>query len=577
MTMTHFSFASRLRIAAVIGFGLAPLSASAQASVSYSSNSNTGFQTFTESEPAQTALNLYNTIYGANLKADALANGNQYAGAGGVEPSYAYNSQYFPSYPDGVWGIGSGFVSTQYTQPTADRLCYDLDPSYPDTTAKGSQIGISYFSSPGNNNVLLYTGSQWWLLEADHHYNLTGTNGDSIINSLTCSSYALPANTLTASSYTVTSAQAAQGVKLTWNDLPARDNIVYPDSNYNHIGYYLSTPNNCTSSGFPLTTTSYQSCDKWATQQTGVGCGAPAAAILAATTRRGCTTSYYCASPSNIVKSNASGTYTVTPTQTTTYTYACTNPNGTTVASATVNVIAPAPTATLTATPSSIQAGGSSKLTWSSTDATSCVGNGFNTSNATSNSSGVSASPSQTTTYSITCTGSGGQMIAYATVAVTNPPITGSCSAVPTTTTTGQTVSWFASASGGTGSYAYSWSGDESLTGTTATVYKQYALTGVKQASVTVTSGGVSQTFPCSNTVTITEPAPLGGTCASTPASGTTATSFTWGVSNLNGSGNYTYLWSGTDGLSGNTASVQKTYSTGGTKAASVTVTDTGP
>ena len=69
------------------------------------------------------------------------------------------------------------------------------------------------------------------------------------------------------------------------------------------------------------------------------------------------------------------------------------------------------PTATLTASPSSITAGQSSTLTYSSTNATSCTGTRFT---ATGTSGSVVVTPSLTTTYSINC---GGKVVS-ATVTV---------------------------------------------------------------------------------------------------------------------------------------------------------------
>jgi Peptidase A4 family len=74
-----------------------------------------------------------------------------------------------------------------------------------------------------------------------------------------------------------------------------------------------------------------------------------------------------------------------------------------------------APTDTLAANPTTITAGQSSTLSWSSTNATSCTGAGF-TASGTSGSAVVS--PIATTTYSLTCTGSGGATTASATVHV---------------------------------------------------------------------------------------------------------------------------------------------------------------
>lgn len=76
----------------------------------------------------------------------------------------------------------------------------------------------------------------------------------------------------------------------------------------------------------------------------------------------------------------------------------------------------PAPTATLTANPTTIAAGGSSTLMWSSTNATSCTGSGFITGGAPSGQQGVS--PAATTTYSVHCNGAS----ASATVTVTAVP-----------------------------------------------------------------------------------------------------------------------------------------------------------
>lgn len=79
-----------------------------------------------------------------------------------------------------------------------------------------------------------------------------------------------------------------------------------------------------------------------------------------------------------------------------------------------------APTASLTASPTSITAGGSSVLTWSSTNAASCTGTGFSTGGATSGS--VSVSPASSASYSLACTGTGGTANASANVTVSAPP-----------------------------------------------------------------------------------------------------------------------------------------------------------
>jgi hypothetical protein len=75
----------------------------------------------------------------------------------------------------------------------------------------------------------------------------------------------------------------------------------------------------------------------------------------------------------------------------------------------------PSPTASLSANPTTITSGGSSTLTWSSTNATSCTGTGFSTGNAISGTTPVS--PAATTTYSVNCSGA----TAQATVTVQQP------------------------------------------------------------------------------------------------------------------------------------------------------------
>ena len=64
-----------------------------------------------------------------------------------------------------------------------------------------------------------------------------------------------------------------------------------------------------------------------------------------------------------------------------------------------------APTLMIGANPGSIASGASSTLSWSSTSATSCSGTGFSPAGV---SGSVSVSPTASTTYTITCTGSGG-------------------------------------------------------------------------------------------------------------------------------------------------------------------------
>ena len=78
----------------------------------------------------------------------------------------------------------------------------------------------------------------------------------------------------------------------------------------------------------------------------------------------------------------------------------------------------PAPIVTLTASPTSINAGQSSTLTWSSTGATSCTASGGTFTGTKALSSSQSVSPTASTTYTLTCTGSGGSTSKSTTVTV---------------------------------------------------------------------------------------------------------------------------------------------------------------
>ena len=89
-----------------------------------------------------------------------------------------------------------------------------------------------------------------------------------------------------------------------------------------------------------------------------------------------------------------------------------------------------APAVSLNASPASITSGGSSRLLWTSTGATSCSAP-WTSSTATSG--GQIVSPSSTTSYTLTCTGSGGSTSENTTVTVSLPPPT--CSTAGTACT----------------------------------------------------------------------------------------------------------------------------------------------
>ncbi len=105
-------------------------------------------------------------------------------------------------------------------------------------------------------------------------------------------------------------------------------------------------------------------------------------------------------------------------------------------------------------------------------------------------------------------------------------PFNVSCSATPSSITSGNSAVWTATASGGTGTYSYSWGGvvgsEHNLSNTTAgtlsTPSITYTLSGstaeTKTATINVTSGGVTQPASCILTVT-----PASASCDINPTS----------------------------------------------------------
>jgi uncharacterized repeat protein (TIGR03803 family) len=186
-----------------------------------------------------------------------------------------------------------------------------------------------------------------------------------------------------------------------------------------------------------------------------------------------------------------SGSVSVAPATTATYAVSCTNGSASASANATVTVTAPAPTASLTANPASITAGQSSTLSWSSTNATSCTGNGFLTGNSVTGS--VSVTPATTTTYIVTCTNGSASASTSATVTVTGTTPTATLTANPASITSGQssTLTWSstnATSCTGTGfSTGNAVSGSVSVTPSTTASYSVNCTNGSTSASASAT------------------------------------------------------------------------------------------
>lgn len=192
----------------------------------------------------------------------------------------------------------------------------------------------------------------------------------------------------------------------------------------------------------------------------------------------------------------------------------------------------------------------------------------------TINTSGLAAGDYSLAVTTTDCRGSN---TATRTFTVPVEALGASCEAAQSSYTTGTQVRWDAIAAGGTGNYTYSWSGTDSLSGTTNPVYKTYATAGTKTANITVTSGSDTKTVSCSVPVTAATPT-VNVSCSASPSPQTNQP-MTWTAYPSGGTGGtYTYSWTGNGSFpSGATTNpVTVTYTGTGVKNANVTVTSGG-
>lgn len=186
-------------------------------------------------------------------------------------------------------------------------------------------------------------------------------------------------------------------------------------------------------------------------------------------------------------------------------------------------------------------------------------------------------------------------------VVVTPPPpvyqaLSATCYPSTAQVNIGNSVQWVAYASGGNGNYAYTWNGTDGFNSNGQAAYMTYYSSGVKTASVTVYSGAQSAIAYCTSAVTVNDPyfvyqqpvvyqqAAVYGAfqnnnsgldigCYADPSTAYVNQPVNWKVEVTRGLAPYRYSWTGTDGLSGDQASIVKYYDTVGTKSAIVTIT----
>ena len=182
----------------------------------------------------------------------------------------------------------------------------------------------------------------------------------------------------------------------------------------------------------------------------------------------------------------------------------------------------------------------------------------------------------------------------------------------PTTTVanTGDVITWRASAFGGNGNYYVTWDGTNGLSGSGSNIDIVYYTSGVKSASVRVTSGGQSVSRNC-NSVKVygsdindnrndrnydydydynrnrdyydynrnrdydyerNYNSQLSVTCSANTSFAPVGTVVSWQAYASGGNGKYSYSWYGSDSINGYNRSLDIFYNSPGIKNASITV-----
>jgi uncharacterized repeat protein (TIGR01451 family) len=158
----------------------------------------------------------------------------------------------------------------------------------------------------------------------------------------------------------------------------------------------------------------------------------------------------------------------------------------------------------------------------------------------------------------------------FCTTPVPDPTLAVSCSGLPNSVNLGSPVTWSATATGGTGSYVYSWVGTDGFSASGISTSKTYSNAGSKVATVRVTSGGQSATNNCSAMVN-TPVSNLVATCLASPSSIQANSQATFTANVSGGTGGYTYSWSGA--CTGLISTCINTFPTPGTQVATLNVT----
>jgi hypothetical protein len=152
------------------------------------------------------------------------------------------------------------------------------------------------------------------------------------------------------------------------------------------------------------------------------------------------------------------------------------------------------------------------------------------------------------------------------------PSFDASCSADNTSVNTGETVTW--SVTTNDSNPSYNWGGSDGLSGSDSSATISYSSAGSKTAHVIVTDSlAETHNVVCDGAVEVAEaPVDFSASCSADDTTVDVGDTVTWSVTTNDS--NPSFNWSGTDDLTGSDSSASITYTSVGSKTASVVVTD---
>lgn len=162
------------------------------------------------------------------------------------------------------------------------------------------------------------------------------------------------------------------------------------------------------------------------------------------------------------------------------------------------------------------------------------------------------------------------------TLVVSNPPpppsnLTASFTSSVQNPTIGETISFVASASGGTQPYSYAWSFGDSAVASGSSGTHSYNTAGAFTVTLTV-ADSAGHTATATNTINVT--APLSASFTYSPSNPGPLTSIQFAATASGGTAPYAYSWDFGDGTTGNGATTSHSYVLPGSYKVTLTVTD---